>query len=199
MKEYQVPKTENTGAVCWGKVPEAVLQHTGWLKENDVQAKGQVCHDENNLYVRLEAREQNIRAEVTDPMEQVCTDSCLEFFFAPMENDARYFNFEFNPIGSMYLGFGGPRETRVRQHPGNTKQFQIAPFKTECGWGVTFRVPLDYIRLYFPEFSFSGVSACNFYKCGEQTASPHYLAWSPLTCSNPDYHRRNDFGRMIFA
>lgn len=76
--------------------------------------------------------------------------------------------------------------------------FCIQPFTTDKGWGLTLNIPLDYLRLYFPNFSFSGEAACNFYKCGDETTVPHYLAWSPLTCENPDYHRRQDFGQLVF-
>ena len=52
--------------------------------------------------------------------------------------------------------------------------------------------------MYMPEFRLEGEAACNFYKCGDKTKTRHYLAWAPLSSEKPDYHRRQDFGRMIF-
>jgi len=55
------------------------------------------------------------------------------------------------------------------------------------------------IRLYWPDFRFGGDMAGNFYKCGDETASPHYLAWAPLSSAQPDFHRRQDFGLLTVA
>ena len=38
----------------------------------------------------------------------------------------------------------------------------------------------------------------NCYKCGDCTVQPHYLAWNPPTSENPDFHRPQDFGALIF-
>ena len=193
---YTVPKLS---APDWSVPEKITLTHTGWLTPCPIAAAAQVCHDGENLYVRMEAEEQPIKATLTGPLDQVCNDSCLEFFLAPIPGESRYFNFELNPLGTLYLGFGGPRPNRIRQVPKNAKDlFQIQPFTTETGWGVTFRVPLSFLRLYYAGFTFTGETEANFYKCGDQTPVPHYLAWSPLSSETPDYHRPQDFGRLIF-
>lgn len=187
-----------TAGADWS-VPERVpLAHTGWLPPCPVKAWFQACHDGERLYLRLEAQEHPVYATLVGPLDQVCRDSCLEFFFAP-DGGERYFNFELNPLGTLCLGFGAGRSARVRQVPRDLGQFQIEPFTTPKGWGVTFTVPADFVRLYFPSFALSGEAAANFYKCGDDTPTPHYLAWSPLTSPAPDFHRRQDFGRLIFA
>lgn len=184
----------------WAGVPAVFLAHTPWLPPCGVEAKAKACHDGENLYVCMEAREQAIRAELTGPLDSVCEDSCLEFFFAPDAGDERYFNVEWNPLGTLYFGFGGARETRVRQIVRDARAlFAPETFRTADGWGVSFRIPASLIRLYFPGFAFAGEAAGNFYKCGDATRTPHYLAWSPLTSAVPDYHRRQDFGRLTFG
>ena len=194
-QRYRIPGTRGAD---WS-VPERVpLTHTGWLPESPVSAWFQACHDEQALYISMEAEEDDIRATLRGPLEQVCNDSCLEFFFAPDSRDERYFNFEFNPLGTLYLGFGAGRPTRVRQIPQNPEPFQIRTWREDRTWGVSFAVPASFVRLYFPEFRLSGESCGNFYKCGDQTSVPHYLAWAPLSCSSPDFHRRWDFGRLVF-
>ena len=194
--EYLAVKAENPD---WSRIPSVTLTHTGWLTPCAVCARAQLCHDERFLYVRMEAVEAPIRAVLEDPMAQVCEDCCLVFFLAPLADDPRYFNFEFNPLGNSYIGFGRQRMTRCRLFPADMDAFRIAPFRTEDGWGVSFAVPLSFLQMYLPEFSFSGQSACNFYKCGEQTAVPHYLSWAPMTCSQPDFHRVQDFGSLTFG
>lgn len=195
MSEYHVAYTE---APDWSKIPAVKLEHTGWLTPCPVAAVAQLCHNGKDLFVRMQAQESPIRAQLTGPLDQVCNDSCLEFFFAPLSGDKRYFNFECNPLGNLYIGFGAERPTRVRQIVKKLSAFDIQPFTSNDGWGVTYKIPGDFLRMYMPEFDFSGAAAGNFYKCGDQTQTPHYLAWAPLTCTTPDYHRRDDFGRLVF-
>lgn len=76
--------------------------------------------------------------------------------------------------------------------------FAPRPFRTADGWGIEFAVPASFIALYFPGFALRGEAAGNFYKCGDRTETPHYLAWAKLSCDHPDYHRRQDFGTLRF-
>lgn len=195
MPSYTILRVEEPD---WDAVPAVHLRHTGWLPSCPIAAQAQACHDGEHLFLRLQASEQKIRATQTDLLAQVCNDSCLEFFFAPSIKDKRYFNFECNPLGALYLGFGAERSSRVRQIVNDPAIFQIHPYYTDDGWGVTLTIPADFIRIYFPDFAFSGEMAGNFYKCGDETEIPHYLAWSTLTCSMPDFHRREDFGSLLF-
>ena len=186
-------------APCWDAIEAVELVHQPWLAPCDIAAKAKLCHDGENLYVRMEAKEANIRATLTGPLDQVCNDSCMEFFFAPKMDDCRYFNFEWNKLCNAYVGFGGERRTRVRQILKNPQAiFAPASFDTPDGWAIEYRVPLSFIRMYVPEFAFEGQAACNFYKCGDETEIPHYLAWAPLSSEKPDYHRRQDFGTLTF-
>ena len=183
----------------WEKIPAVTLTHQPWLAPCDIEASAQLCHDGENLYVRMTAKEKNIRATLTGPLDQVCSDSCLEFFLAPKADDARYFNFEWNRLLSVYVGFGGARKTRARQILKDPKAlFAPAAFDTADGWGIEYRIPKAYIQMYMPDFELRGEAACNFYKCGDETEIPHYLAWAPLSSDTPDYHRRQDFGKLIF-
>ena len=192
--EYEVYRVEQPD---WETVPAVTLCHAPWLEPNEVTAQAQLCHNGEKLFLRMQAQEPNIRATLEGPLVQVCNDSCLEFFFGP-DGDYRYINFEMNPLGTLYLGFGGPRATRVRQIVKSAAMFNIQPFRVEGGWGLTMEIPLSFIQMYFPGMTFEGKAYCNFYKCGDETVSPHYLAWNPLTSEKPDYHRRQDFGCLKF-
>ncbi len=196
MSAYVVKRVEKPD---WTEIEAVELVHQPWLEPCDVAAKAQACHDGENLYIRMEAEEKDILATLTGPLDQVCNDSCLEFFFAPKADDIRYFNFELNKLCNAYVGFGGERKTRVRQILKNPQETLAAvSFDTEKGWGIEYRVPASFIQMYMPEFRLEGEAACNFYKCGDKTKIRHYLAWAPLSSEKPDYHRRQDFGRMIF-
>ncbi|OUN25050.1 carbohydrate-binding family 9-like protein [Pseudoflavonifractor sp. An85] len=183
----------------WDDILRVDLKETGWLEPAGVKAWAQLCHDGEKLYVRLGAEETHIRATLTGTLDQVCNDSCLEFFFAPVAEDPRYFNFEWNPLKALNLGFGGARPTRVRQIVKKMEElFCPQSWQSEDAWGIQFSIPAEFVGRYFPGFAWEGECHANFYKCGDETDHPHYLAWSPLECDKPDYHRRGDFGTLIF-
>ena len=193
---YTVKKVDTP---CWEKIEAVALVHQPWLVPCGIGARAQLCHDGENLYVRMQAQEKNIRATLTGPLDQVCNDSCLEFFFAPKTDDARYFNFEWNKLCNAYVGFGAERKTRVRQILKSLDDvFKPVSSETEDGWAIEYRIPLSFIRMYMPDAAFEGQAACNFYKCGDETETQHYLAWAPLSSEKPDYHRRWDFGTLVF-
>lgn len=197
MKEYYL--VHQGDGSCWENIPAVELHHTGWLEAAPVRAWARMCHDGENLYVAMEAEESPVRATLSGLLDQVCDDSCLEFFFAPDAEDERYFNFEWNPLGALNLGFGGARATRVRQIVKKPQElFQPKVWQAGDRWGIQFRVPVEFVQRYFPRFCLKEAGAANFYKCGDQTVRPHYLAWSPLTTDTPDYHRRGDFGCLSY-
>ena len=61
----------------WAAVPAVTLRHQPWLAPCGIEARAQACHDGENLYVRMEAKEKNVRATLAGPLDQVCEDSCL--------------------------------------------------------------------------------------------------------------------------
>lgn len=59
------------------------MDNVCWLPDAGVRMEQQICHDDEKIYVHQVAREKNIRAELTDKLGSICTDSCMEFFFSP--------------------------------------------------------------------------------------------------------------------
>ena len=187
-----------SGEPDWESIPRLSLSRILWKPDCGIRASGCLCHDAAYLYVCLRAQEKNIRAVHDAPLSPVHEDSCLEFFFMP-EGETRYLNFEFNPKGCLHLGFGTGRSDRVtlyREDAGTL--FRIRPSLSAEGWEVRWRVPLAFLRLFWPDFAFAGALRANVYKCGDRTVREHYLAWNPVVSASPDFHRPEDFGRMIF-
>ena len=112
MRQYTIKKV--TGDIDWANVPALDVDNYLWCEPLDIKMKSQICYSEEGLHVHLRAWEKDIRAELTEPMSMVCEDSCMEFFFRPMEGDLRYFNLEINPNGQMYIGFGPNMPKLVR-------------------------------------------------------------------------------------
>ena len=38
----------------------------------------------------------------------------------------------------------------------------------------------------------------NFYKCGDELQTPHFLSWNPINIEKPDFHRPDFFGSLEF-
>jgi hypothetical protein len=196
MKTYTIRAA--AGEPGWAAVPRLETGCVLWLPDAGIRAFGQFCHDAEYLYVHLRAVERDIRAEYTAPLSPVCEDSCLEFFFMP-EGEDRYLNFEVNPNGCLLAGFGRGRADRVFLHREDLRElFGIRTARTPDGWEVFYRIPLDYIRLFYPDYQFKGKLAANFYKCGNKTVNRHYLSWSPVLLESPDFHCPEYFGVIEF-
>ena len=199
MKDYLVKKA--SGAPDWDSIPVMAVEEIMWLPDVGISMTAQIAYDETALYLHQRAVERNIRAEGVDPLARVCEDSCMEFFLSPCPSDGRYLNFEINPNGALHLGFGHGRHDSMRLLPkGAEERFGIRTSRTEEGWEIVYRIPLEFLQVLYPELKLeSGMEMrANCYKCGDCTVQPHYLAWNPPTSENPDFHRPQDFGALIF-
>ena len=180
----------------WSKIPMIPIDYQVEPTEAEVSAIAQICYDEEALYVRLSAKEKHIRAEYTGPLDMPCQDSCLEFFFSPMEGNNRYFNIEFNPNCCVYLGIGSCLQDLVRLLPEGRDVLWPKAERTEDGWNVTYHIPASFIRQFFPGFVLESGKAirANFYKTGDLTVEPHNFSWNPIAEGEHSFHRPCDFG-----
>src|SRR5690625_7843138 len=65
-------------------------------------------------------------------------------------------------------------------------------------WSLTAIVPVE-IFVHHQGLELSGLRArANFYKCGDETETPHYLSWNPIDTARPDFHQPSYFGRLLF-
>jgi hypothetical protein len=197
--EYRVARA--CGEPDWDGIADAELNCVLWKKRPEgLRAWGQVCYDDKGLKVRLRAEEREILSRSGGLTDFVHIDSALEFFISPAAGDGRYFNFEFNPKGTIFLGFGYGRDTNIRQViPDYKKRFEVKPFSFSGGWGIEFTIPVSFIRIYFPNFALQEILSFkgNFYKCGDETPAPHYLSWSPIEFDHPEFHLTRFFGDFI--
>ena len=199
MKEYTV--TRCNGTPDWATVPALEIDVHHNTPEVDVRAWAQVCYDDKALYIRMEAEEKDVRATYSGLLDEVCEDSCLEFFLSPIPGDKRYFNIEMNPNGAMYFGFGTSCEDLIRLICQECPVIVPEITRTEKGWFVNYSVPFWFLRLFFP--SFEGKQGdtvrANFYKCGEQTDPKHFLCWCPVVKRPHAFHNPDCFGTLILG
>ena len=198
MKTYTIQKCSATPD--WRVLPKLAIDHAHLDPDTGIRAFAQIGWNEEALHVHLWAEETQIRAQETGPLGMPCEDSCLEFFFCTMEDELRYLNLEFNPNGCLYLGLGSGIRDLVRLVPEETVQELFDPriARTEDGWEITYRIPVSFVRRFFPGFALKAGKTlrANCYKCGDSTEKCHYFAWSPITAQKFTFHTPENFGLM---
>ena len=149
--------------------------------------------------MHLISKEKNIRAFETALLGTPCHDSCLEFFFCPMEGDKRYFNIEYNSNGCIFLGMGTYIGDLVR-FAVKGDIFSPKIIVKEDGWEIFYSVPFEFICRFFPGFEvYEGKKMlANCYKCSEASEPKQFMSWSPIVGEPFKFHRPECFGTMTF-
>jgi len=203
MRTYTITKV--TGQPDWESIPalEITESYRRALEDTPVRAWTQVVYNDEALLIRQWALEPVLRKELTGLLDEICEDSCLEFFFCPMEGDLRYFNVEHNPNCCRYLGFGSGIDDLIRLIPEEDNDgFCTRVTEFDGGWELTFQIPYHFIRRFFPDFKAEPgkVVRANCYKCGGKTENPHSISWNRVSMEQRCFfHQPKAFGRMIFG
>lgn len=169
------------------------------------QLQFRMAHTGSEIWLKYYVREKNILAKETRTHGDVYKDSTVEFFISL--DGKQYYNFEFNCIGTIHIGYGPGRGNRRKITPGIAESIEIEsslgkqPFDEKQGdfsWEMVMRIPIACFEFDAPE-ALSGVQATgNFMKCGDETSDPHFVSWNPIKTENPDYHRPEFFGELLF-
>ena len=144
----------------------------------------------------------------------VYKDSCVEFFVTP-DPAGGYFNFEWNAGGHTLAGFvadhtrtpDGIRgmtllkaefldEVRVRStQPPVFDHTGLGETRWRLSFSIPFALLARFVRFRTPV---SGTTwRCNFYKCGDDTASPHWASFAELPEKN--FHLPDKFAFLEFG
>jgi hypothetical protein len=199
MKNYVFKKVNGDTSVTskvWDTVEQANLDELAWSdfpEAPNTYAKGVVT--DSSIVILMATDEKELRSCEQKVNGLVCRDSCMEFFFCPDANDARYLNFEVNALGVMHLGLGASRHDRT--HPvSDMSIFNCQSLISGGIWYLRYEIPFAFIKEHFEKLS--PVTTANFYKCGDDTGHEHYATWNRVGTENPDYHRPEYFGKVIF-
>jgi len=201
MKTYTMQKV--IGQPDWSSIPSLPIDQVNNSDTTPpVRAWAQIAYGDDSFFVHLWAEEENIRMVEDGPLANTWEDSCLEFFFAPVEGDPRYFNLEMTPKCAYFLGVGTGKEDLVRLLP----LFDIPGFAPRAeffdgGWELFYEIPFALIRRILPAFApkKGDTIRANCYKCGDNTVHPHWLSWSPVPVQPLNFHLTEYFGTMIFG
>lgn len=214
MKKLIIPKINTEKA----KTPEQIsqlleastqLQEIDTLNWKEFSYKPllnfRIAHTGNEILLKYYVREKYILARETRINGDVYKDSTVEFFISV--DGRNYYNFEFSCIGTPHVAHGPGRGNRHYVSPQLLKKIDITstlgtePFDEKTGdfyWEIVVSIPIECFA-YDSLKTFDGLKAtANFYKCGDETSEPHFVTWSPVKTENPDYHRPEFFGEVVF-
>lgn len=170
------------------------------------KVKFRIAHTDGSVLLHFKVTEASVRAKYSNDNGAVWTDSCVEFFSIPA-NDGIYYNIECNCIGTILIGAGPARENREHAPKEVTSLVQRwsslgrEPFEEkveETDWEVALIIPY---RVFF-KHQISCLDGeqikANFYKCGDELQTPHFVSWNPIVIDKPDFHRPDFFGNLDF-
>ena len=137
------------------------------------------------------------KAVHTIPDEPVCKDSCMEAFlnFYPELPQYGYINVEMNAVGTVRCCLGTRRQGRKELLKMGLPQPEVTVTKADNHWQLRCLIAEKLIEaLYERPCSFAPGHEMrgNFYKCGDETAAPHWASWSPV--ERLDFHTPEFFG-----
>lgn len=182
---------------------KGAVDQVNWPGEYPYKPETTFCVARSGKYLAIsyQVEGRDLRATELEDGGRSWEDSCCEFFIAP--GDGYYYNVETTCIGSVLMARGKDRYERekfTKEQTGRIIRYSTLPHKRCEVAGETFRwrldilIPLDLIGLDpLPE-----EASCNFYKCGDKTATPHFVSWVPIDTPKPDFHRPEFFGKMVF-
>ncbi len=212
--EYRVTRLEREISVpgepsFWSTIPALTIHHYLWLDNGyKPHVEVRLCYSAQNLYVHFDVFEAKIRVRFTQFQDPVYKDSCVEVFIDPFpEKQLGYINIETNAAGAALMAIGPDRNRRTQIPQGDLGRYEIVssikgPISGYHGtefWTLAYKLPLTlFEKHYGSKIVPSCVARANFYKCGDETESPHFGAWSPVRTPQPDFHRPEFFGRLIF-
>jgi len=164
------------------------------------------------LLLKFIVKEREILGTFTQDGSDVYKDSCAEIFLSP-ENSDHYYNFEFNCLGTCLAQVGTQRENReilgtdILSGIRRISSLERSPYhKYHEGlvdeaevWSLLLVIPSSaFVRDSISNFQGFRMRG-NFYKCGDNLETPHYLSWNPVLTEQPDFHRPEFFGELWFS
>ena len=209
--DLNVPKVDIQQDATWEDIKSA-LNTVGWNKISSVNwekysyrpdVQFRIAYTNSAFLLQYKVKEQSVRAVAAQDNGEVWKDSCVEFFVSPA-NDGIYYNFEFNCIGTCLLALGPNRHQRERAPLDvisgirRLSSLGTTPFQERIGdveWDLSVVIPFN--CFFKPEFiEPEKIIKANFYKCGDDLTTPHFLSWQPIKTAKPDFHLPEFFGTL---
>ena len=184
------------------------ISNCNWPQEFPYTPKAsfKAFHNGEKLFLQFNVTEKDIHAVITDNFGEVWTDPCVEAFIAPDENT--YYNFECTCIGRMLVAcHAKDKETEkmsldtlstIERYPSLGKE-NFSLKEGETTWSIIEVIPVSALFNHKIESWEGKTMRANFYKCGDNLPTPHFLSWNKIDFPRPNFHLPEFFGEITFA
>ena len=199
----EVGRMMDAAGIAW-----EIYDHVNWADRypSDTVVNFRIAHTGSHILLEYHVENDELRAEARVDGGKVWEDACCEFFIFD-ETTHLYNNIECNCIGTLLMAVGPERnnremlssdEMRLVRRWASVNDKTVAKSREPQSWCLSLIIP---VNLLFDRrlTDISGMSCgANFYKCGDLLPHPHFLSWNPVETPNPDFHRPDFFGQVIF-
>jgi len=208
MSQYSIRKIASQHP-DWKTISALTINNYPWYQagaKQDTQVK--LCANEETLFIQMIAQDNYSFAKQTELNNKlICEDSCVEFFFSPNgELGSSYVNVEINCCGTLHIAYGAARENRqfisleaasLIQRTSSINSPVKFESESDSEWTVEIALPFSAIEQLTGEQINKDKWFANFFRCGGRT-EPQYAVWNNIDAPEPDYHRPEQFGELVF-
>jgi hypothetical protein len=143
------------------------------------------------LLARFDGRDRGVVATLTQRDGPLWEEDVFEVFLSPAGSPGVYYEFEVNPLGTLFDARiespEGRRETMRTDVSWSCPGFSARAGCREHHWWALFRIPLTTLSPEAVQWR------ANFYRI-DRGQPDEYSAWSPTFAEPPDFHRPERFG-----
>jgi len=182
---------------CWEDATLAsgfITVHGEWPRE---QTTGYVTYDDTCLYIAFVCNEpvaEKIEVETTKNDEpSVFGDDSVEIFLDINHDQATYYHFAINSIGTRYEAYVNPDEG-IRKVEWNPELELKTKICTQY-WSAEMRIPFASLTTSYPQPG--DVWGINLNRnCRREEGIPEHSSWAMLS---DDFNQPGRFGKMLFG
>lgn len=185
--------------VDWERTDELVIDEFPWYEGGLKQLTYvKLTIVDNVLKLKVRAEDRYIKGTVKVHNKAVFNDSCFEFFLTPKnEIQSDYLNFEINCLGTVYVAYNNAdRECLSSQR--DIGRISIDSDIHDDVWELVISIPIQMIQDLYGSPVNKKLWYANFYRCGGEKET-QYAVWNKVGGNKPDYHRPQDFGRILIG
>jgi len=191
----------------WDQAEEITPFVFPWYKEgNKDQSSVRILWDDNYLYFLWRCEDEHISAHRYQRNTATCLDDCAEMFISPnLDESMWYTNYEINCIGTWLVG------AKTDENKGTWEPEGLLVGRSHVGtinneedidshWILEIAIPFEHFRQFKGQIppEDGDMWGLNLDRCGGDV-NEQFSQWTASKTPNPNYHRPEDFGRIIFS
>jgi hypothetical protein len=193
---------------CW-KAARPITDFAAlWLGESRPGTRARLAWDEKALYYAAEMDDAELRAYGPERNDHLWEGDVFEMFFKPGEDRSEYYEFQVNPLATVFeVAFPkrAPLGRPFRDEPRLGHEAAVAlrgtldrPGDADEGWTVEGRIPWSAFAPTGgkPKAGDAWRFALCRYDHGPEGTKPVLMSSAPLTKAN--FHRYEDYGVLTF-